>query len=125
MDLQTQELLVGIKRNKNCNATWCRKRRSESEKRTAYPRRWIGREGPITWPPRLPDPIRVTFLWGHLKLLVYATLVDTPEDLIGRIVVAAANIKSIPGIFERVLELFLRRRKLCNDVISRHFQQLL
>ncbi|GBL85097.1 hypothetical protein AVEN_221321-1 [Araneus ventricosus] len=54
-----------------------------------YPRRWIGCVGPIAWPPRFP--------WGHLKLLFYATPVDTPEDLIAWIVVAAADIKSIPG----------------------------
>ncbi|GBM65215.1 hypothetical protein AVEN_65666-1 [Araneus ventricosus] len=64
------------------------------------------------------------FLWGHLKLLVYGTPVDTPEDLIARIVVAAADSKSIPGIFESVRESFSYRCRLRNDVSSRHFQQL-
>ncbi|GBO30895.1 hypothetical protein AVEN_259628-1 [Araneus ventricosus] len=45
----------------------------------------------------------------HLELLVYVTPVDTPEDLIAWMVVAAADIKSMPGIFERVRESFLRR----------------
>ncbi|GBM55559.1 hypothetical protein AVEN_74519-1 [Araneus ventricosus] len=60
-------MLVDIKRNKNCNATWCRKRRLEGEnreKRIAYPRRWIGRAGPIVWPPSSPDPTLVTFSYG-------------------------------------------------------------
>ncbi|GBO28604.1 hypothetical protein AVEN_260365-1 [Araneus ventricosus] len=52
------------------------------------------------------------FLWGHLTLLIYGTPVDTPEDLIARIVVAAADIKSIPGISERVRESLLRRCRL-------------
>ncbi|GBN15638.1 hypothetical protein AVEN_2307-1 [Araneus ventricosus] len=62
------------------------------------------------------------FSWGHLKLFDYATHVDTPEDLIARIVVVAADIER--G-FERVRESFLRRRRQCNDVSDRHFQQLL
>ncbi|GBM17292.1 hypothetical protein AVEN_237281-1 [Araneus ventricosus] len=61
------------------------------------------------------------FFWSHLKLLVYVTPADTPEDLISRIVVAAADIKVIPGIFERVRESFLRHCRLCNDVKGRHF----
>ncbi|GBM82709.1 hypothetical protein AVEN_107738-1 [Araneus ventricosus] len=92
----------------------------------AYPRRWIGHTGPIAWPPRSPDTIHVTFSYGvNLKLLVYATPLDTPEDLIVRTVVAAADIKSIPGIFERVRESFLCLCRLCNDVNGHHFQQLL
>ena len=37
-----------------------------------FGQRWIGRGGPITWPPRPPDltPLGV-FLWGHMKSLVY------------------------------------------------------
>ncbi|GBM48845.1 hypothetical protein AVEN_21625-1 [Araneus ventricosus] len=66
------------------------------------------------------------FLWGHLKLLVYATSVDnTPENLIAQIVVAAADIKSISGIFEHVRESFLRRCRLCNGASGLHLQQLL
>ncbi|GBM71112.1 hypothetical protein AVEN_43820-1 [Araneus ventricosus] len=65
------------------------------------------------------------FLWGHLKLLVYATPVDTPEDIVARIAVAATDIKSIPGIFECARESVLCRCKQCNDVSVRHFQQLL
>ncbi|GBM80600.1 hypothetical protein AVEN_151507-1 [Araneus ventricosus] len=91
-----------------------------------YPRRWIGPTVPIVWPPSSPDVNPCDFfLWGHLKLLVYMTPVGTPEDLKARIVVVAADIKSIPGIFERVRESFSRRCRLCNDVRDRHFQQLL
>ncbi|GBL77704.1 hypothetical protein AVEN_152923-1 [Araneus ventricosus] len=82
-----------------------------------YSRKWIGRTAPVAWPPRSPDINPCDFfIWGHFKSLVYATPVNTPEDLIARIIVAEADIKSIPGIFERVRESFIRRCKLCNDV---------
>ncbi|GBO01650.1 hypothetical protein AVEN_273261-1 [Araneus ventricosus] len=86
----------------------------------------LKRAGPITWPPRSPDLNPCDFfLWGHLKSLVYATPVDSPEVLIARIVVAAADIKSMPGISERVRESFLPRYRLCSDASGRHSQQLL
>ncbi|KAJ4449249.1 hypothetical protein ANN_00646 [Periplaneta americana] len=38
-----------------------------------FPDRWIGRCGPIAWPPRSPDLNPLDFyLWGHLKSLVYS-----------------------------------------------------
>ncbi|KAJ4451308.1 hypothetical protein ANN_02769 [Periplaneta americana] len=38
-----------------------------------FPDRWIGRGGPIAWPPRSPDLNPLDFyLWGHLKSLVYS-----------------------------------------------------
>ncbi|KAJ4451131.1 hypothetical protein ANN_02571 [Periplaneta americana] len=37
-----------------------------------FPDRWIGRGGPIAWPPRSPDLNPLDFyLWGHLKSLVF------------------------------------------------------
>ena len=56
----------------------------------AFPGVWIGRGGPIAWPPRSPDLSPVDFfLWGFLKGLLYETPVETPEDLGGRILEAA------------------------------------
>jgi hypothetical protein len=42
-----------------------------------YHDRWIGRGGPIAWPPRSPDlnPLDL-YLWRHLKTLVYVAPVD-------------------------------------------------
>ncbi|GFX38244.1 uncharacterized protein TNCV_3838401 [Trichonephila clavipes] len=38
----------------------------------AFPGRWIGRQGPVLWPPRSPDLTPLDFfLWGHLEELVY------------------------------------------------------
>ena len=43
---------------------------------------WIGRDGPIPWPPRSPDLTPPDFyLWGLLKQEVYKTRPKTTEDL--------------------------------------------
>ncbi|XP_047101572.1 uncharacterized protein LOC124720308 [Schistocerca piceifrons] len=45
--------------------------RELSEER--LPGKWIGRRGPVEWPPRSPDLTPLDFyLWGHLKQIVYA-----------------------------------------------------
>lgn len=37
-----------------------------------FPEQWIGRQGPVEWPPRSPDlTIMDFFLWGRLKQIVY------------------------------------------------------
>ena len=43
-----------------------------------FPERWIGRDGPIPWPPRSPDitPLDVS-LWGYVKDIVYRTKSET------------------------------------------------
>ncbi|GBM72035.1 hypothetical protein AVEN_89792-1 [Araneus ventricosus] len=68
-----------------------------------YTALWIGHGGTVAWPPRSSDlnPLDF-FFWGHMKSLVYQTPVDSAEDLVARIVVAADKINTTPGIFERV-----------------------
>lgn len=88
--------------------------------------RWIGRGGPVPWPPRSPDLSSLDyFLWGHLKHLVYETPVDSDEDLVARISVAAACVREIPGIFERVRQSLHRRCQACIHTGGRNFEQLL
>ena len=83
-----------------------------------FPNRWIGRGGPVQWPPRSPDLIPMDFfIWVEMKCLVYETPVDTPEELVARVAEAAAIIH------ER--QSFARRYQLCINVNGRHFQQLL
>lgn len=37
-----------------------------------FPDWWIGRDGPINWPPRSPDISPLDFfLWGYVKDIVY------------------------------------------------------
>jgi hypothetical protein len=46
-----------------------------------FPNRWLGRNGPLAWPPRSPDIAPLDFfLWGYVKDKVYATKVTGVED---------------------------------------------
>ena len=39
-----------------------------------FGQQWIGRGGPIAWPPRSPDLTPLdNYLWGHMKSLIYET----------------------------------------------------
>ncbi|GBN20588.1 hypothetical protein AVEN_131532-1 [Araneus ventricosus] len=64
--------------------------------------RWIGRGGPVPWPPLSPDLWSLDYFWGRLKSLVHATPFDSDEDLVARISVGAIRVREIPGIFENV-----------------------
>ena len=47
-----------------------------------FPERWIGRDGPIPWPPRFPDITPFDFfLRGYVKNIVYRTKVRYVGDL--------------------------------------------
>ncbi|KAJ4441123.1 hypothetical protein ANN_10973 [Periplaneta americana] len=68
-----------------------------------FPDRWIGRRGPIAWPPRSPDLNPLDFyLWGHLKSLVYSSPVSDLESLRNRIVACSEDIRNTPGVWDRV-----------------------
>ncbi|KAJ8937548.1 hypothetical protein NQ318_002765 [Aromia moschata] len=42
---------------------------------------WIGRDGPILWPPRSPDLTILDFyLWGRLKQIVYSEPLENDEE---------------------------------------------
>lgn len=91
-----------------------------------FPERWIGRGGPIAWPPRSPDLTCLDFfLWGHLGTLVYATPVNDEEQLRNRILIAADTIRTSSGIFERIRRSMVRRSELCLQVNGGHFEQFL
>lgn len=52
-----------------------------------FPNRWIGRSGPILWPPRSPDLTALDFfLWGFLKDRVFRTIPQTIQKMENRIV---------------------------------------
>ena len=58
-----------------------------------FPNRWIGRDGPIPWPPRSPDITPLDFfLWGYVKDIVYKTKVRDIDDLKQRIFNAMTTI---------------------------------
>ena len=48
--------------------------------------RWIGRGGPVAWPPRSPDLTPLDFfLWGHVKDQVYSVRISSLTHLKTRI----------------------------------------
>jgi len=51
-----------------------------------FPDAWIGRGGPIPWPPRSPDLSPLDFfLWGYIKSIVYAEKIRNIQHLQDRI----------------------------------------
>lgn len=91
-----------------------------------YPGRWVGRGGPVPWPPRSPDlnPLDY-FLWGDMKQSVYQTPVESQMDLIARIHAAAEIIQTRPRALERVRQSLHRRCTLCNEMGGGYFENLL
>ena len=58
-----------------------------------FPKRWIGKDGPISWPPNSPDITSLDFfLWGYVKDIVYQTKVRDMTNLKQRISNAIATI---------------------------------
>lgn len=90
-----------------------------------YPGRWIGRLGPILWPPRSPDLNPLDFFyWGCLKDRVYQRPIRTEEELRERINAAVAEINA--GNFARRLRAsFIRRCRVCIIARGRQFEHLL
>ena len=66
--------------------------------------RWIGRGGPITWPPRSPELTPLDFFfWGFLNDQVYVLpLPANPNELLNQITAAAALVT--PDMLQRVWE---------------------
>jgi hypothetical protein len=58
-----------------------------------FPGRWIGRGGPINWPPRSPDlTLMDFFFWGYIKDIVYSERMESLPDLRRRITAAIAAV---------------------------------
>lgn len=91
-----------------------------------YGERWIGRGGPIAWPPRSPDLNSCDYyLWGYMKSIVYRTPVNNLEDLEARVMMAAERIRNDPEELNRVSNSLLRRAEACIRANGAHFQHLL
>lgn len=93
---------------------------------TVYPDRWIGRGGPVAWPARSPDLTPLDFyLWGAMEDHVYATPVESEEDLIARVVMAGEAIRQDPGVFARVRAAWLERCQKCVEQNGGHVEHVL
>ncbi|GFT77335.1 uncharacterized protein TNCV_2023401 [Trichonephila clavipes] len=83
--------------------------------------RWIWCGEPIPCPPRSPDLSSLDYsLWEHLKSLVQVTALDSDEDLVARISEAAARVRKIPDILERVCQSLHRRCQACIATAGRN-----
>lgn len=62
---------------------------------TKLPQRWIGRGGPIAWPPRSPDLTPLDFfLWGYVKDFVFSEEITSLSHMKERINQAIAGIST-------------------------------
>ncbi|KAJ4452300.1 hypothetical protein ANN_03820 [Periplaneta americana] len=87
-----------------------------------FPDRWIGRGGPIAWPPRSSDLNPLDFyLRGYLKLLVYSSPVPDLESVRNRIVACSEDIRNTPGVWDRVRRSMRHR---CEEENSQDFKPI-
>lgn len=63
------------------------------------------------------------FLWSHLKKIVYATELASPEEVIGRMQGAVQTIDE--PMVRRVRQNLILRAEACIEVRGAHFEQLL
>ncbi|KAL1268514.1 hypothetical protein QQF64_033877 [Cirrhinus molitorella] len=76
-----------------------------------FPEKWIGRRGPVEWPPRSHDLTHLDFyLWGHLKAIVYGVKIRDVQHLKLRILEACAGIS--PAVLLSVCEEWEKRSSL-------------
>lgn len=89
-----------------------------------FPGRWIGRRGPIEWPPRSPDLTPLDFfLWGHLKNKVYIDRPQNLQDLVERIREEANAVT--PEMIQNSVNAVYHRVTLCQMLNGEQFEHLL
>lgn len=78
--------------------------------------KWIGRRGPVEYPPRSPDLTPLDFFfWGQLKNMVYQQRVRSIQDLKDRIIHCSQEIPA--HLYKTVCQSVLSR---CRDLIVAH-----
>lgn len=87
---------------------------------------WIGRYGPVRWPPRSPDLTPLDFyVWNTLKEKVYQIRVQTRQELIDRISLCCAEMRQKRCELRRVVDSVRKRCVKCIEQGGGHFEQLL
>lgn len=91
-----------------------------------FPERWIGRGGPISWPPRSPDLTPLDFcLWGWFKTEVYKVKVNNREALIQRIINTGAVLKEKQELIGQATGAVRRRSRACLELNGGIFEHLI
>lgn len=91
-----------------------------------YGDRWIGRGGPVPWPPRSPDLTPLDFfLWGEVKRRVYVEEAQSVEDLRCKIIQAFHDIRNQTDTLNLLKNSLEKRVRLCIERNGLHFEQLL
>jgi len=86
--------------------------------------KWIGRGGPVEWPPRSPDLTPLDFfLWGYVKEKVMFEPPTTKENMKQRIRNACASVTS--EMLQNVRNNLLLRINTCLQVHGGHFEHLI
>jgi len=88
----------------------------------SFPNRWLGRGGPIAWPPRPPDLTPMDYLWGHMKTLVYKPKVNSRAVQRHRVFSAAQHINH-PHISYATESVLIRAEN--SIATAGHFEQVL
>jgi hypothetical protein len=84
-----------------------------------FPGRWIGRGGPIAWPPRSPDLTPLNFsLRGYVKDQVCSQRVYTPDELKAWITAAIVNVTK--GMLQRIWQEVDYRWEVCRATDRAH-----
>lgn len=88
--------------------------------------RWIGRGGPVPWPPRSPDLTPMDFfLWGEIKRRIFVEEAQSLADLRSKIESAFEEVKNDTVILNKLKDNVQKRARLCLERNGLHFEQLL
>jgi hypothetical protein len=88
--------------------------------------KWIGRNGPVAWPPPSPNLNPVDFyIWGHVKNEAYSTPDTNVDELWERIVATFDAIRNRSGQLERVRKFMMRLLNRCITANDEHFEHLM
>lgn len=91
-----------------------------------YPNKWIGRGGPVAWPPRSPDLTPLDyFFWGAMKQAVYSEPINTQAELIDRINHFAQEIKENEDMVQSATKQIVMRTLMCLQQNGNHFENLM
>uniref|UniRef100_A0A1B6EKB9 DUF4817 domain-containing protein n=1 Tax=Cuerna arida TaxID=1464854 RepID=A0A1B6EKB9_9HEMI len=86
-----------------------------------FPGRWMGRGGPIAWPPRSPDITPLDFfLWGYVKNFVYSEKIRNIDHLRQRIIAAVASVT--PNLLTNTWREFEYRLDICRATNGSHIE---